>query len=101
MLFEGGVLIAGFASYTPQSPCGILCNVMRSIIQFSVSKGDKFYVAECMDLPIVTQAKTLDALAGNIEEALALHMEDEDLSHEFAPHPSVLISFELPSKVHA
>jgi predicted RNase H-like HicB family nuclease len=37
-------------------------------------------VAECLDLPIVTQAATLDELAGNIREAIGLHLEGEDLS---------------------
>lgn len=75
---------------------------MKRIIQFHVSKGDNFYTAQCVELPIVTQAESLDTLAGNIQEALALHMEDEDFVEEFDTHPSVLISFELPGKkVHA
>lgn len=74
---------------------------MKRIIQFCVSKGEKFYVAQCVDLPIVTQAESLGALAGNIQEALTLHMEDEDFTKEF-DHPSVLVSFELSSaNVHA
>lgn len=75
--------------------------VMKSIIQFHVSKGDKYYIAECADLPIVTQAETLDILAKNIEEALSLHREGEDLTEEFVPHPTVLVNFELPKNVHA
>lgn len=74
---------------------------MKSIIQFRVSKGEKKYVAECMDLPIVTEADTLDQLSQNIQEALTLHMENEDLSSEFTPSPSVLVSFELPVHAHA
>ena len=74
---------------------------MKSIIQFHVSKGDKYYVAQCVELSIVTQAESLDALAGNIQEALTLHMEDGDAGEDFDPHPSVLVSFELPRKVHA
>ncbi len=74
---------------------------MKSIIQFRVSKGEKKYVAECMDLPIVTEAASLDKLSKNIQEALTLHMEDEDLSSEFTSSPSVLVSFELPVHTHA
>jgi len=37
-------------------------------------------VAECLDLPVVTQAPTLDELAHNIREAIGLHLEGEDLS---------------------
>ena len=74
---------------------------MRSIIQFRVSKGESKYVAECMDLPIVTEADTLDLLSAKIQEALALHLDGEDLSDQFSPSPSVLVSFELPVHTHA
>lgn len=74
---------------------------MKSIIQFRVSKGDKRYIAECLDLPIVTEADTLDQLSQNIQEALTLHMEGEDISNDFTASPSVLVSFELPVHAHA
>ena len=47
--------------------------------QFKVYKGEKYYVAECMDLPVVTQGKTLDEVVENVREAIALHLEGEDL----------------------
>ena len=53
---------------------------MKKIIQVHIHKGDTHYVAECIDLPVVTQAKSLDELVENIKEAIALHLEDEDLS---------------------
>lgn len=53
---------------------------MRRIIQFRVFRGQDQYVAECFDLPVVTQAPTLDELAANIQEALELHLEGEDLA---------------------
>lgn len=43
---------------------------MKHIIQVYVSKGDRYYIAEGVDLPIVTQGKTLDELAKNIQEAM-------------------------------
>ncbi len=75
---------------------------MKRIIQFHISKGDKFYIAEGIDLPIVTQAKTLDELAENIKEAVELHLEGENLADfNIAPNPSVLMNFELPAQIHA
>ena len=70
---------------------------MRSIIQFNISKGDKYYVAEGVNVPVVTQAPTLDELTRNIGEALELQLEGENLA-EFGlvPKPSVLVNFELP-----
>ena len=43
---------------------------MKKIIQVHVHKGDKYFVAECIDLPVVTQGKTLDELAENLKEAI-------------------------------
>jgi predicted RNase H-like HicB family nuclease len=70
---------------------------MKSIIQYRIFKGDKYYVAEGIDLPVVTQGATLDELAKNIQEATELCLEGEDLADfGLAPSPSVLLNFELP-----
>ncbi len=75
---------------------------MKNIIQFHISKGEKYYVAEGVDVAIVTQGKTLDELASNIKEAVELHFEDEDPeSLGFAKFPSVLLNFELPQVSYA
>lgn len=70
---------------------------MKSIVQFTISKGDSHYIAEGVNMPVVTQAETLDELTANIREALALHLEGEDVTeYDLSPDPSVLINFELP-----
>ena len=70
---------------------------MKHIIQFHISRGETKYVAQGVELPIVTQADTLDELTENIKEATALHLEGEDLSSlGLASSPSVLVNFELP-----
>ena len=53
---------------------------MKRTIQVRIFRGDRQYVAECLDLPVVTEAATLDELAANIREAISLHLEGEDLS---------------------
>ena len=64
---------------------------MKHIIRFHIYKGENHYVAQGLDLPIVTQGKTLDELAKNINEAVAVHLEGENLSDlGLAPNPSVL-----------
>jgi predicted RNase H-like HicB family nuclease len=69
---------------------------MKKIIQVKIYKGEKYYVAECLDLPVVTQAKTLDEVTKNIKEAISLHLEDEDLKEwDILPDFSILINFEL------
>ena len=49
--------------------------IMRKIIQVRIYKGDKYFVAECLDVPVVTQGKTLDELAENLKEAIALQFQ--------------------------
>ena len=77
---------------------------MKRIIQAHIYQGESQFVAECVDLPVVTQAKTLDQLAKNLREAVALHLEGEDPA-EFglAQNPSILASIEIevPSHVEA
>ena len=73
---------------------------MKSIIQFSIEKGDKYYIAQGVNLPIVTQGKTLDELSKNIKEAVELHLEGENLVDlDFVECPSILINFELQPKI--
>ena len=47
---------------------------MKNIIQIHVYKGDKYYIAEGVDVPVVTQGKTLDELMTNVMEALELQL---------------------------
>ena len=69
---------------------------MKRIIHVRIFRGEQQYVAECLDLPVVTQALTLDDLASNIREAVSLHLDGEDLSElGIAPNPTILASFEL------
>ena len=53
---------------------------MRQVIQISIFKGEEYYVAEGVNIPLVTQGKTYDELFYNLKEALILFLEDEDLS---------------------
>jgi predicted RNase H-like HicB family nuclease len=56
---------------------GYDANMMR-IIHVRIFRGEKYFVAECFDLPVVTQAATLDGLMKNVKEAIALQMEGEN-----------------------
>ena len=51
---------------------------MKRIIQVRIFRGEKYFVAECFDLPVVTQAATLDELMKNVKEAIALQLEGEN-----------------------
>lgn len=75
---------------------------MKRIIQFHIFQGETHYVAQCVDLPVVTQGKTLDELIENIKEAVALQLEGEDLAElGLAPEPSILANFEVGIEAYA
>ena len=69
---------------------------MKNIIQFFISQEDGVYTAEGLNVPIVTEGKTFEELKTNIQEAVELYFEDEDItSLGFGKTPSILTSFEL------
>ncbi len=73
---------------------------MKKIIHVRIFKGDQLYVAEAPDLSMVTQGATLDELAANLKEAIALALEGEDLAElGFVEHPTILATIELDSPV--
>lgn len=75
---------------------------MKKIIQIHIYKGDEYFVAEGVDIPVVTQGRTLDELTKNLKEAIGLALEGEDLSSlGFEKNPSVLASLELDTGVYA
>jgi len=75
---------------------------MRHSIKVFVHKGDKYYVAECLEIGVVTQGRTLDETMANLREAVALHLEGEDLADfDLAPNPSLLVTLELEPTVVA
>ena len=74
---------------------------MKKIVIVKVYKGKKYYIAECVDLPVVTQGKTLDEVVENVKEAIALHLEGEDVKEwDILPDYSILVNLEL-EPVHA
>jgi predicted RNase H-like HicB family nuclease len=71
---------------------------MKRTIQVRIFRGERKYVAECLDLPVVTEASTLDESAANIREAIALHLEGEDLAAMgLSNDPTILATMELPA----
>jgi predicted RNase H-like HicB family nuclease len=69
---------------------------LQHTIKVFIRKGETYYVAECLEIPVVTQGKTIDETVDNLKEAVSLHLEDEDLS-EFglAPNPTLIITMEV------
>lgn len=54
-----------------------LQHTVKAVIRPGEESG---YVAECMEIPVVTQGETLDETVANLNEAVALHLDGEDLA---------------------
>lgn len=70
-------------------------NLQRTI-KAIIRKGETQYVAECVEISVVTQGKTLDEVVSNLREAVALHLEGENAA-EFGlvENPALVITMEV------
>ena len=71
----------------------MLQHTIKAVIRPGEETG---YVAECLEIAVVTQGATLDEVTRNLQEAVALHLSGEDLAVlGLAPHPTVVVTMEL------
>lgn len=75
---------------------------MQHNVHAHIHQGeDGFYVAECVQIPVTTQGRTLDETMANLREAVALHLEGEDLAAlGFTPAPSLVVTLEATVAAH-
>ena len=72
----------------------------RSIKAF-IHRGEAYYVAECLEISVVVQGKTLGETISNLQEAVALHLEGEDpAGFGLVDNPTLLITIELEPSQH-
>lgn len=71
--------------------------MLQHTIRAVVRPGDQSgYVAECVEIPVVTQGATLDEVIRNLKEAVELALEGEDpATFGLAPEPTVWVTLEL------
>jgi len=75
-----------------------LQHTIKAVIRPGEQSG---YVAECVEIPVVTQGASLDETVANLHEAVQLHLEGEDVAEMgLAANPTVVITMELET-VHA
>ncbi len=55
-------------------------------------KDEDMYVAECVELGVVSQGKTIDEALANLKEATELYLEDFPLKQESRP---LMTTFEV------
>jgi len=70
---------------------------LQHTIKAVVRPGDEAgYVAECLEIAVVTQGATLDEVVQNLKEAVELHLEGENLAEMgLAPNPTILVTMEM------
>jgi predicted RNase H-like HicB family nuclease len=59
------------ALYSPRAP-------LRALLHAAVSRSEGWYVAEVLELPVVTQGRSLDETVSGVRDAIALHLKGED-----------------------
>src|SRR5437867_5730116 len=75
---------------------------IRDTIHAVLHRDESCYVAECLEVAVVTQGKTADEALSNLQEAIALHLEGEDLaSLGLTEGPRLVVTYEVPVSRHA
>ena len=76
--------------------------MLHRSIKAYVTKGDTHFVAQCIEINVVTQGQTLDETVQNLQEAVALYLDGEDLAElHLADKPSLLITLEIEPASYA
>ncbi|MBI2918754.1 MAG: type II toxin-antitoxin system HicB family antitoxin [Chloroflexi bacterium] len=74
---------------------------LQHTVKAVIYRGEENYVAECVEIAVVTQGRTVDETLANLREAVALHLEGEDPAQfGLAPEPTIIVTMEL-EPVHA
>ena len=73
-------------------------SLSRNIHVVIFSSGEH-YVANCLEVSVVTQGRTLDETLDNLREAVSLHLEDEDLA-ELGLSDNPMLSIMLEMELH-
>lgn len=69
----------------------------RHAVHAFVSRGKGWYTAECLEVGVVTQGRTLDETIQNLREAVGLHLEGEDVAGSGLAAPLTLaVTIEEP-----
>ena len=65
-------------------------------IRAHIRQFEGYYVASCLEIAVVTDGATLDETVANLQDAVCLFLEDEDLEVlGVVRHPRILVTMEL------
>jgi len=64
-----------------------------------VTRDRDWYTAECLEVAVVTQGRTLDELVANLKEAVTLHLEGEEPAHiGVMAEPRISLTYEMKAR---
>ncbi len=70
--------------------------LQKTIKAFIKSGEQSGYIAEAIDIPVITQGNTLDEVTENLKEAVELFLDGEDPSEfGFEKNPGLIVTIEL------
>ena len=70
--------------------------MLQKTIKAVIRAGESGYVAECVEIAVVTQGHTLDEVTKNLRDAVDLHLADQDpASLGLANDPTIIVTMEL------
>jgi len=74
-----------------------IMSYLQQTIKAVIRPGDEAgYVAECLEIAVVTQGRTLDETVKHLQEATALHLEGEHLAaFGLREKPTLVLTMEL------
>ena len=68
------------ASTKPQPKAASCLKILEMKVTVIVKKGERFFVAEALEVDVVSQGRTPEEALRNIKEALELYFEGEEES---------------------
>jgi predicted RNase H-like HicB family nuclease len=78
------------ASYRPSAD-----STPRDTVHAVVIRSREWYVAECLEIAVVTQGHTLDELTANLRDAVDLHLDGDDAAAlGLLPSPRIAVTYE-------
>ena len=67
----------------------------RSAIHAVILESEGWYIAECLEVAVVTQGRSLDETLSNLRSALELHLDGEEAARAgFHPTPRLVVNYE-------
>ena len=71
---------------------------IRDVVHAVCHRDRSFFVAECAEIAVVTQGRSLDELVTNLRDAVSLHLEGGDAATlGISARPRIVLTYEIAS----